>query len=192
MLIDFGSMAAADVKITSRSEALLAQEDAATHSTMPYRAPELLDVPTDAVLDARVDGAFFFNVCGSVCGLMYIGRRDAPLAPPPFAYISKSSNPLKPSTLRAVWALGCLLFAMMFGYSPFECDFPDGAARPRVVECSYLRVIGRVPFPARHPYSPRLVETVGCVLVWGFGRSAGRVVHTRITNTNTYNVATFY
>lgn len=64
---------------------------------------------------------------------------------------------------HTVWALGCLLFAMMFGYSPFECDFPDGAARPRVVECSYLRVIGRVPFPVRHKYSPQLVETVGCV-----------------------------
>ena len=81
----------------------------------------------------------------------------------------------------------------MFGYSPFECDFPDGAARPRVVECSYLRVIGRVPFPARHPYSPRLVETVGCVLVLGFGREGdppsdrgrGRVVRTHITYTYT-------
>lgn len=53
---------------------------------------------------------------------------------------------------------------MAFGYSPFECDFPEGALRPRIVECSYLRVIGRVPFPARHPYSPALVETVGWIL----------------------------
>ena len=63
-------MSAADVKITSRSEALLAQEDAATHSTMPYRAPELFDVPSDAVLDARVDGACWW-VWGSVWAYIY-------------------------------------------------------------------------------------------------------------------------
>lgn len=57
VLIDFGSMAAADRRVGSRSEALLIQEDAATNSTMPYRAPELFDVSSDAQLDARVDGA---------------------------------------------------------------------------------------------------------------------------------------
>ncbi|CAM9262891.1 unnamed protein product, partial [Phaeothamnion confervicola] len=46
-----------------------------------------------------------------------------------------------------VWSLGCLLFAMAFGYSPFECEF-SVEGRPRVVECSLLRVIGPVPFPA--------------------------------------------
>lgn len=58
VLIDFGSMATADRRVGSRSEALLIQEDAATNSTMPYRAPELFDVSSDAQLDARVDGAF--------------------------------------------------------------------------------------------------------------------------------------
>lgn len=60
VLIDFGSMAAADRRVAGRSDALLVQEDAAMHSTMPYRAPELFDVASDAVLDARVDGA----LCG--------------------------------------------------------------------------------------------------------------------------------
>ena len=69
MLIDFGSMAAADRRVGGRSEALLVQEDAAMHSTMPYRAPELFDVPSDAVLDARVDGglSWFGLVGGCVC-----------------------------------------------------------------------------------------------------------------------------
>ncbi|KAJ8598997.1 hypothetical protein CTAYLR_009459 [Chrysophaeum taylorii] len=40
-----------------------------------------------------------------------------------------------------VWALGCLLWAMAYGYSPFEADFPTGGKRPRVVECSHLRVL---------------------------------------------------
>lgn len=68
VLIDFGSMAAADRRVASRSEALLVQEDAATHSTMPYRAPELFDVASDAVLDARVDGTLgFFLVLWVLC-----------------------------------------------------------------------------------------------------------------------------
>ena len=48
-------MTTATRHITSRSEALLAQEDAATHSTMPFRAPELFDVATNTHLDSKVD-----------------------------------------------------------------------------------------------------------------------------------------
>jgi serine/threonine kinase 16 len=46
-----------------------------------------------------------------------------------------------------VWSFGCLCFAMLFGYSPFECEFSGGQAR--VVECTYLRVIGKLPQPPK-------------------------------------------
>eukprot|EP00941_MAST-03F_sp_MAST-3F-sp1_P004280 g4280.t1 len=69
-----------------------------------------------------------------------------------------------------IWSLGCTLFAALFGYSPFECEFFNGDDSPRgggmqskrtsprthcssvervrVVECSYLRVVnGLPPFP---------------------------------------------
>jgi serine/threonine kinase 16 len=39
VLMDFGSVAPAQVQVTTRSEALLLQEDAAQHCSMPYRAP---------------------------------------------------------------------------------------------------------------------------------------------------------
>lgn len=43
-----------------------------------------------------------------------------------------------------VWALGCLLFAWWFGYSPFECEFQSDD-RLKVTECSALRVLSNIP-----------------------------------------------
>ncbi|KAL7272304.1 Serine/threonine-protein kinase env7 [Rhizina undulata] len=55
ILMDFGSIAAAPVAITSRSQALAIQDQAAEMSTMPYRAPELFDCKTGSVIDEKVD-----------------------------------------------------------------------------------------------------------------------------------------
>ena len=55
VLMDFGSVKEARITITSRTEALLMQEDAAQNCSMPYRAPELFDVPSDATIDERTD-----------------------------------------------------------------------------------------------------------------------------------------
>jgi serine/threonine kinase 16 len=55
ILMDLGSLAPSPVPITSRSLALAVQDQAAEHSTMPYRAPELFDVKTGSVIDTKVD-----------------------------------------------------------------------------------------------------------------------------------------
>lgn len=55
ILMDLGSVAASPIHVTSNSVALQIQDTAAEHSTMPYRAPELFDVPTDAVIDTKSD-----------------------------------------------------------------------------------------------------------------------------------------
>lgn len=55
ILMDLGSLAPSPTPITSRALALQVQDQAAEHSTMPYRAPELFDVKTDTVVDTKVD-----------------------------------------------------------------------------------------------------------------------------------------
>ncbi|KAF9127834.1 hypothetical protein BGW39_005524 [Mortierella sp. 14UC] len=76
VLMDFGSMARARVKIQTRQQALFEQDLAAEKCSMPYRAPELFDVKTGATLDEKVD----------------------------------------------IWSLGCTLYAMAYGTSPFETN----------------------------------------------------------------------
>eukprot|EP00633_Aureoumbra_lagunensis_P000698 CAMPEP_0197291944 /NCGR_PEP_ID=MMETSP0890-20130614/20323_1 /TAXON_ID=44058 ORGANISM="Aureoumbra lagunensis, Strain CCMP1510" /NCGR_SAMPLE_ID=MMETSP0890 /ASSEMBLY_ACC=CAM_ASM_000533 /LENGTH=156 /DNA_ID=CAMNT_0042765449 /DNA_START=657 /DNA_END=1127 /DNA_ORIENTATION=+ len=54
------------------------------------------------------------------------------------------------TTKADVWALGCLLWAMAFGYSPFEAEFPSSKSqyiKPRLVETSHLRVLATPPTP---------------------------------------------
>jgi serine/threonine kinase 16 len=47
-----------------------------------------------------------------------------------------------------VWALGCLLYAWWFGYSPFECEFSDKDVI-KCVECTHLRVLADISRPKK-------------------------------------------
>lgn len=55
ILMDFGSTIKARVHIKTRKDAVAHQDMAAERSSMPYRAPELFDVPTDTTLTEAVD-----------------------------------------------------------------------------------------------------------------------------------------
>lgn len=55
-------------------------------------------------------------------------------------------DPPKDMTLDTrtdVWAMGCLLFAWWFGFSPFESEFVGNVLK--VTECSSLRVLAKIP-----------------------------------------------
>eukprot|EP00052_Salpingoeca_macrocollata_P019299 m.159943 g.159943 ORF g.159943 m.159943 type:complete len:307 (-) comp20923_c2_seq7:29-949(-) len=55
VLIDFGSAEKAEIVIRTRQEALICQDRAAEYSCLPYRAPELFDIPSDTVITAKTD-----------------------------------------------------------------------------------------------------------------------------------------
>ncbi|KAH3674824.1 hypothetical protein WICMUC_003027 [Wickerhamomyces mucosus] len=76
VLCDLGSCGKARIKAKTRIEAISIQELAAEHSTLSYRAPELLDVKTGSQIDEKID----------------------------------------------IWSLGCTLYALLFGCSPFEFE----------------------------------------------------------------------
>lgn len=53
-----------------------------------------------------------------------------------------------------VWSLGCLLFGLMHGCSPFEMEFvrPNNSydstiSAVRIVDCSHLKILGDLPLP---------------------------------------------
>ena len=71
----------------------MVQDDAARFATASYRAPELTQVPSDTIIDERVD----------------------------------------------VWSMGCLLYAMAFGRSPFDSP-TEGVLRLAIMN-------GRFNFP---------------------------------------------
>eukprot|EP00050_Salpingoeca_kvevrii_P020257 m.96402 g.96402 ORF g.96402 m.96402 type:complete len:357 (+) comp8791_c0_seq3:97-1167(+) len=55
VLMDFGSADNARVEITDRKGALRLQDHAAEHCTMPYRAPELMEVATSCMITESTD-----------------------------------------------------------------------------------------------------------------------------------------
>ncbi|RLN57132.1 hypothetical protein BBJ29_006441 [Phytophthora kernoviae] len=139
LLTDFGSINMADVIITKRSDALLLQEHAAQQSSMAYRAPELYDVPDNTHISSATDGEKQIDYWVVVIIILIVC----------FAF--------------AVWSLGCLLYAMAFGYSPFECSFYDSGV-VRVIECTYLAVIGPIKFPRNCTYSSKFCELIRWIL----------------------------
>jgi len=55
VLADFGSVAPAHTEVKSRQQALKIQDDAQIYCTPQYRAPELFDVPSNCIIDERID-----------------------------------------------------------------------------------------------------------------------------------------
>jgi len=116
VLCDLGSCAKARVKAKTRSAAIAIQELAAEHCTLPYRAPELLDVKTGAKIDEKID----------------------------------------------IWSLGCTLYALLYGCSPFEYEESEHGA-----SISLAISNGKYEFPKKNDiYSDDIKELIQlCIVV---------------------------
>jgi serine/threonine kinase 16 len=135
VLMDFGSAGPLQVSISSRIDIMEVVELASQHTTMPYRPPELLEG-----------------------GLQYTNQNTQSGA---------TTNPNIILDYRAVdvWSLGCTLHAIMYGASPFECEFigpsnHNGNNAPviqksafKIVDCTHLSILGNVPVPKYAPIS---------------------------------------
>lgn len=114
VLCDLGSCSKARTHVKTRKQALELQEHASEHCTLPYRAPELLDVNTGAYIDERVD----------------------------------------------IWSLGCLLYALLYGSSPFERAEAESGASVSLAISS-----GKYEFPSNDEYSNKVKDLIKFCLV---------------------------
>lgn len=85
------------IVVTNRKEALACQDIAAENSTLPYRAPELVDVASNCTLTTKAD----------------IWVRDPRMW-------QKLRPVADPRHLILYQSLGCILFTMAYFETPFE------------------------------------------------------------------------
>ena len=132
VLMDFGSAGPIEQPIENRRQLLEVIEQAAQHTTMPYRPPELFE--GGITLRNHANGAVLLDY-------------------------------------RAVdvWSLGCTLFALLYGASPFEIEFVSSSHRGatsttggtiKIVDCTHLSIIGSIPVPKYPPISSWYSESV--------------------------------
>ncbi|ODV58082.1 putative serine/threonine protein kinase ENV7 [Ascoidea rubescens DSM 1968] len=109
VLCDLGSCSKARIHIKNRNEAMKLQDLAAEVCTLPYRAPELLDVSSNCFITEKTD----------------------------------------------IWSLGCLLFAILFGTSPFEKEEAESGASMSLAISS-----GSYSIPNNNSYSKDIIELI--------------------------------
>lgn len=134
--------------------------------------PVLMDFgsagPLTRSLTSRQDVLDIAETAGEHTTISY---RPPELFPGELRVVSNTNDPdaLLDYAKVDVWSCGCVLFALMYGASPFESEFDRRTGAIRIVECSQLRVLGKTPQPSKDSpasqwYSPELTAMVEWIL----------------------------
>ncbi|EFJ44111.1 hypothetical protein VOLCADRAFT_118882 [Volvox carteri f. nagariensis] len=145
VLMDFGSARPRRLVVSSRSEALRAQEDAEAHCSAPYRAPELFDVPSPATLDLAA--ADVWSLGASLFHIMY--------GEPPF---HRAMNTAGGSLALAV--INCAI------------GWPRGPAPAYLPELHQLVLTAMAPEPSARPSAAQLAEMAAALALRGLSDPA--------------------
>ena len=121
--MDYGSAGPLARSLALRRDVLEISDEAAQHTTISYRPPELFagelrvaDITTSATTTKDIDGDDLFD-------------RESVL------------------DYRKVdaWMMGCTLFAILFGASPGECEFSRSTGQLLIVVPSHNKMLGQMP-----------------------------------------------
>ena len=146
VITDLGSSGSLTEDVTTRRNLMNIVELASSHTTISYRPPELFE-----------GGITILSSSSSGNGDDGNGTNNY-------------ENNVLDYTRVDIWSLGCVLYGMLYGASPFECEYNRSNGEIRIVDCTQLRVIGDIPYPPKHTgpyswYSPNIIhEFIPCML----------------------------
>jgi serine/threonine protein kinase len=166
LLMDFGSAGPIEMTIHHRKQILQIVELASQHTTMPYRPPELLEGgirwhPTNNTTTATT---LTTTAVGNNTNT--ITNTNTPT--------NNTNTMILDYSAVDVWSLGCTLHAIMYGASPFECEFNIASSNVtsrhytttsvsanststigniKIVDCTHLSILGNIPVPKHLPIS---------------------------------------
>ena len=154
ILMDFGSAGPLTRPLTRRRDVLDIADDAAVHTTISYRPPELF------AGELRVADSSAISSSTST------GSNDND---------DDDNDDVVNHELVLdyrkvdVWMLGCTLFAILFGASPGEVEFSRSTGKLIIVDPSHNKVLGSLPWPndetpPAHWYSKDVKELLEWIL----------------------------
>ena len=124
VLMDLGSAGPLTQELKTRQDVLHVVDEASQHTTISYRPPELWSGELRAPAPHRHHGGGDSNN----------------------KYDDKDS--VLDYTKVDVWMLGCVLFAILFGVSPYECEFSRTTGQVKVVETTHNKILAdTIPWP---------------------------------------------
>jgi len=127
VLMDYGSAGSLTRSLTTRRDVLEISDDAAQHTTISYRPPELF--------------AGELRVAAAISGTSTAGSTSRDVDGDEVVDHESVLDYRKVDT----WMLGCTLFAILYGASPGECEFSRATGQLLIVDPTHNKMLGQMP-----------------------------------------------